>query len=111
VKSVLNVTLVLLLLVFAAPSVFSQETSNFTKEVSGEITAVDAANSTFSVLKVIDQDKGLADNINIKVEQKTVIKKNKATLTFSDLQMGDTVSVIYTSTLDDKNIAQSVLVK
>jgi len=112
VKSVLHTTLILLLLTYiVAPSAFSQETSNLAKEVSGEITSVDAANSMFSVLDVTDQERGLADNINITVEKTTTIKKGETSLTFSDIKPGDAVSVSYISNLDDKNVAQSVLVK
>lgn len=111
-KSSLNITLTLLLLTFTTfPCVFSQSLSGPTKEISGEIVFVDPVSSTFSVQEVTDEARDLAQNIIITVDKTSVLKKGDAALTFSDLKIGDKVSVSYTSTLDDTNIAQAILVK
>jgi hypothetical protein len=112
----LRIAVILLLFMLSlalmlTPNIFSQGSSGAVKEVSGAITSIDAQTSRFSVQRVIDQDRGLAENIVITANQSTVIKKGQVKIAFSDLQIGQEVSVSYSSTLDDKNIAQSISIK
>ncbi|MDP2922427.1 MAG: hypothetical protein Q8O30_01725 [Candidatus Omnitrophota bacterium] len=81
------------------------------KEVTGEIVSLDPVSSTFTVREISDEERGLAENLNFSMTQTTTVKKGEANLTLSDIQMGNKVSVSYTTTIDDKNIAQSILVK
>jgi len=93
----------------AAPAVEQKETAAPAKEaakrvqVTGEITALDAAAKTFTV-------KGRKGDVALSIDDKTKIKAGKEAKTLADLKAGDKVTVKYTET-DGKNMAKSIEIK
>ncbi|MBI5057435.1 MAG: hypothetical protein HZB61_12545 [Nitrospirae bacterium] len=72
-------------------------------QVTGEITAVDAAAKTLTV-------KGKKGDVAISVDDKTKIMAGKDMKTLADLKTGEKVTVKYTEA-DGKNTAKSIDVK
>jgi len=95
--------------VAAAPVVEQKEAATAKKEkakstqVTGEITAVDAAANTFTV-------KGRKGDVTLSVDDKTKIMAGKEVKTLADLKAGEKVTVKYIET-DGKNMAKGVKIK
>jgi Cu/Ag efflux protein CusF len=86
----------------AAPAVEQKEAAK-PVQVTGEITAIDAAAKTFTV-------KGRKGEVAFSANDKTKVKAGKEAKTLADLKAGDKVTVKYTKA-DGKNMAKSVKIK
>lgn len=73
------------------------------KQVTGEVTAVDAAAKTLTV-------KGKAGDVALTADDKTTVKVGKEKKTLADVKVGDKVTVRYAE-MDGKNIAKSIIIK
>lgn len=73
------------------------------KQVTGEVTAVDAAAKTLTV-------KGKAGDVALTADDKTTVKIGKEKKALGDVKVGDKVTVRYTE-MDGKNVAKSIIVK
>lgn len=73
------------------------------KQVTGEVTAVDAAAKTLTV-------KGKAGDVALTADDKTTVKIGKEKKTLADVKVGDKVTVRYAE-MDGKNVAKSIMVK
>jgi uncharacterized protein YxeA len=86
----------------AAPAVEQKEAVKRI-QVTGDITALDAAAKTFTV-------KGRKGDVALSVDDKTKITAGRETKTLADLKAGDKVTVKYTE-IEGKNMAKSVKIK
>ena len=73
------------------------------KQVTGEVTAVDAAANTLTV-------KGKKGDVMLSTDDKTTVMEGKAKKTLADVKAGDKVTVHY-SEADGKNVAHKVVMK
>lgn len=73
------------------------------KQVTGEVTAIDAAAKTLTV-------KGKAGEVALTADDKTTVKIGKEKKTLADVKVGDKVTVKYAE-MDGKNVAKSIIVK
>lgn len=73
------------------------------KQVTGEVTAVDATAKTLTV-------KGKAGDVALTADDKTTVKIGKEKKALGDIKVGDKVTVRYTE-MDGKNVAKSIIVK
>lgn len=73
------------------------------KQVTGEVTAIDAAAKTLTV-------KGKAGEVALTADDKTTVKIGKEKKALTDVKVGDKVTVKYTE-MDGKNVAKSIIVK
>lgn len=73
------------------------------KQVTGEVTAVDATAKTLTV-------KGKAGDVALTADDKTTVKVGKEKKALADVKVGDKVTVRYAE-MDGKNIAKSIIVK
>lgn len=73
------------------------------KQVTGEVTAIDAAAKTLTV-------KGKAGDVALTADDKTTVKIGKEKKALGDVKVGDKVTVRYTE-MDGKNVAKSIIVK
>jgi preprotein translocase subunit SecF len=74
-----------------------------TKQVTGDITAVDAKASTVTV-------KGRSGEVTVDVVDSTKIKAGAKSMTLQDLKAGEKVKVVYTEA-DGKNTAKTIEMK
>ncbi len=72
------------------------------KQVTGEVTAVDAAANTLTV-------KGKKGEVALATDDKTMVKVGKEKKALADVKAGDKVTVKYTEA-DGKNTAKSIAV-
>jgi len=86
----------------AAPAVEQKETVKRV-QVTGEITAIDAAAKTFTV-------KGRKGDVILSIDDKTKIMAGSEIKTLADLKAGVKVTAKYTES-DGKNIAKSIEIK
>jgi Cu/Ag efflux protein CusF len=70
------------------------------KQVTGEVTAVDATAKTLTV-------KGKAGDVSLTADDKTVVKIGKEKKALGDIKVGDKVTVKYAE-MDGKNVAKSI---
>lgn len=91
----------------AAPAAEKKEVApakkEVTKQVTGDVTAVDVIAKTLTV-------KGKKGDVVISVDDKTKIMAGKDTKTLTDIKAGDKVTVKYTEA-DGKNTAKSIDIK
>ncbi len=73
------------------------------KQVTGEVTAVDAAAKTLTV-------KGKAGDVALTADDKTTVKVGKEKKTLADVKVGDKATVRYAE-MDGKNVAKSIIIK
>lgn len=73
------------------------------KQVTGEVTAIDAAAKTLTV-------KGKAGEVALTADDKTTVKIGKEKKALADVKVGDKATVKYTE-MDGKNVAKSIIVK
>ncbi len=73
------------------------------KQVTGEVTAVDAVAKTLTV-------KGKAGDVAITADDKTSVKIGTEKKSLADVKVGDKVTVKYVEA-DGKNLAKSIVVK
>ena len=73
------------------------------KQVTGEVTAVDAKANTLTV-------KGKKGDVMVSTDDKTSVMEGKAKKTLADVKAGDKVTVHYTEA-DGKNVAHKVAIK
>ncbi|MFN3479794.1 MAG: hypothetical protein ACK415_05355 [Thermodesulfovibrionales bacterium] len=73
------------------------------KQVTGEVTAVDATAKTLTV-------KGKAGDVALTADDKTTVKIGKEKKALGDVKVGDKVTVRYAE-MDGKNVAKSIMVK
>lgn len=73
------------------------------KQVTGEVTAIDATAKTLTV-------KGRAGDVALTADDKTSVKVGKEQKSLADVKVGDKVRVKYTE-MDGKNVAKSIIVK
>lgn len=73
------------------------------KQVTGEVTAVDATAKTLTV-------KGKAGDVALTADDKTTVKIGKEKKALGDIKVGDKVTVRYAE-MDGKNVAKSITVK
>ncbi|MFN3396017.1 MAG: hypothetical protein ACK4Z9_04400 [Thermodesulfovibrionales bacterium] len=73
------------------------------KQVTGEVTAVDATAKTLTV-------KGKAGDVALTADDKTTVKIGKEKKALGDIKVGDKVMVRYAE-MDGKNMAKSIMVK
>ena len=73
------------------------------KQVTGEVTAIDAAAKTLTV-------KGKAGEVALTADDKTTVKIGKEKKTLADVKVGDKITVKYAE-MDGKNVAKSIIVK
>jgi len=73
------------------------------KQVTGEVTAVDAKANTLTV-------KGKKGDVMLSADDKTAVTAGKDKKTLADVKVGDKVTVNYTEA-DGKNVAHKVAIK
>lgn len=73
------------------------------KQVTGEVTAIDAAAKTLTV-------KGKAGEVALTADDKTTVKIGKEKKALADVKVGDKATVKYNE-MDGKNVAKSIIVK
>lgn len=73
------------------------------KQVTGEVTAIDAAAKTLTV-------KGKAGEVALTADDKTTVKIGKEKKALADVKVGDKATVKYTE-MDGKNVAKFIIVK
>ena len=73
------------------------------KQVTGEVTAVDATANTLTV-------KGKKGDVMLSTDDKTTVMAGKEKKTLADVKAGDNVTVNYTEA-DGKNVAHKVAIK
>ncbi|GAB4405756.1 MAG: hypothetical protein OHK0032_00390 [Thermodesulfovibrionales bacterium] len=72
------------------------------KQVTGEVTAVDAKGNTLTV-------KGKKAEVSLTTDEKTTVKIGKEKKTLADVMVGDKATVKYAE-VDGKNVAKSIAV-
>ncbi len=81
------------------------------QEASGEIVSVDAANQTV-VVKVKQNEAGETfQEVKLLVGTNTMIDSESSSLTISDLKPGNRVTIVYETTANGINKANSIMVK
>ncbi|GEM_PF-4148611 len=103
------------LLIANSPVAFSQEQQEEavlnTKEVSGQISAVDTAASTLTVKQIGDAATQTYEDIIISVKDITMIEKNYEKIDIAALAAGDEVTAEYTTDVEGNNVASYIWVK
>ncbi len=72
------------------------------KQITGEVTAVDAKANTLTV-------KGKKADVSLTTDEKTTVKIGKEKKTLADVMVGDKATVKYAE-VDGKNVAKSIVV-
>lgn len=72
------------------------------KQITGEVTAVDAKANTLTV-------KGKKADVSLTTDEKTTVKIGKEKKTLADVMVGDKATVKYAE-VDGKNVAKSIAV-
>ena len=85
---------------FAAEKAAAPAKKAVKKQVTGEVTAVDAKANTLTV-------KGKSGDVTVSTDDKTKVAAGKAKKTLADVKVGDKVEVNYTEA-DGKNTASHV---
>ena len=88
---------------FAAEKAAAPAKKAVKKQVTGEVTAVDAKANTLTV-------KGKKGDVMVSTDDKTAVTAGKDKKTLADVKVGDKVTVNYTEA-DGKNVAAKVAIK
>lgn len=84
------------------------EEENSIKELSGEVSSVDVANSTLTIKYLKDETTKTLGEVTVTADENTLIEKDGLNSSLSDLLSGEKVNIEYVATKDGKNIASSV---
>jgi hypothetical protein len=99
-------------LVRVAVPVFAQEKSELqVTSVSGEVVSVDLVKSEVVVKQLKDVITSTYENTTFKVAPETKLTKGDATLKFSDLKVGDKVTLKYITDILGKQEVESISVE